>query len=89
VISLGGGLDFFLNSVFNYPTLAEVYKIAAHNAANRLRHVRGPRHKVDAEMPETPQKPLVSAEVPDRDDPRPHEEPPPAASRTTERSNDD
>ena len=30
--------------------------------------------------------PVVSAEVPDRDDPRPNEEPPPAGSRTTERT---
>jgi NAD(P) transhydrogenase len=36
VITLGGGLDYFLTSVFNYPTLAECYKVAAHNAANKL-----------------------------------------------------
>ena len=83
VISLGGGLDFFMNSVFNYPTLAEVYKIAAHNAANRLRHVRGPRRKTDTAASEAP---TMSAEVPDLDDPRPTTEPPPAGSRTTERT---
>jgi NAD(P) transhydrogenase len=37
VIGLGGGLDYFLTTVFNYPTLAECYKVAAHNAANKLR----------------------------------------------------
>jgi NAD(P) transhydrogenase len=37
VIALGGGLDFFLHSVFNYPTLAECYKVAALHCANRLR----------------------------------------------------
>ena len=33
---LGGGLEYFLETVFNYPTLAECYKVAAYNAANRL-----------------------------------------------------
>jgi NAD(P) transhydrogenase len=36
VFSLGGGLDYFLTSVFNYPTLAECYKVAAYDAANKL-----------------------------------------------------
>jgi NAD(P) transhydrogenase len=36
VIALGGGLDYFLGAVFNYPTLAECYKVAALNAANKL-----------------------------------------------------
>jgi len=36
VIGLGGGLDYFLRTVFNYPTLAECYKVAALNAANRM-----------------------------------------------------
>ncbi len=36
VIGLGGGLDYFLETVFNYPTLAECYKVAALNAANKL-----------------------------------------------------
>jgi len=33
VLGLGGGLDYFLRTVFNYPTLAECYKVAALNAA--------------------------------------------------------
>ena len=33
---LNGGLDYFLENVFNYPTLAEAYKIAALDAWNRL-----------------------------------------------------
>lgn len=37
VLTLGGGLDYFLETVFNYPTLAECYKVAAYNAANHLR----------------------------------------------------
>ena len=36
VISLGGSLEYFLQSVFNYPTLAEAYKVAALDAWNRL-----------------------------------------------------
>ncbi len=35
-IELGGGLEYFLNSVFNYPTLAECYKVAALNVSNKL-----------------------------------------------------
>ena len=37
VLALGGGLDYFLQTVFNYPTLAECYKVAALDAANKLR----------------------------------------------------
>lgn len=36
VMALGGGLDYFIQTVFNYPTLAECYKVAALDAANRL-----------------------------------------------------
>jgi NAD(P) transhydrogenase len=38
VLGLGGGLDYFLETVFNYPTLAECYKVAALDAANRMRN---------------------------------------------------
>jgi NAD(P) transhydrogenase len=37
VLILGGGLDYFIETVFNYPTLAECYKVAALDAANKLR----------------------------------------------------
>ena len=37
VLGLGAGLDYFLNTVFNYPTLAECYKVAALDASNKLR----------------------------------------------------
>jgi NAD(P) transhydrogenase len=36
VLALGGGLDYFLQTIFNYPTLAECYKVAALNAANKF-----------------------------------------------------
>jgi NAD(P) transhydrogenase len=38
VLGLGGGLDYFLYTVFNYPTLAECYKVAALDASNKLRY---------------------------------------------------
>lgn len=37
VINLGGTLDYFIDNSFNYPTLAEAYKVAALDAWNRLR----------------------------------------------------
>jgi NAD(P) transhydrogenase len=37
VLGLGGGIDYFLQTVFNYPTLAECYKVAALDAHNKLR----------------------------------------------------
>jgi NAD(P) transhydrogenase len=36
VRDLGGGLSYFLRTVFNYPTLAECYKVAALDAFNKL-----------------------------------------------------
>jgi NAD(P) transhydrogenase len=35
-MALGGGIDYLVDAVFNYPTLAEAYKVAALDAANRL-----------------------------------------------------
>jgi len=37
VMSFEGTLDYFLDSVFNYPTLAECYKVAALDGYNKLR----------------------------------------------------
>jgi NAD(P) transhydrogenase len=36
VINLKGTVDFFVNNTFNYPTLAEAYKIAGLDAWNRM-----------------------------------------------------
>jgi NAD(P) transhydrogenase len=36
VMGLGGTIDFLVESVFNYPTLAEAYKVAALDALNKL-----------------------------------------------------
>ncbi|MCB1481931.1 MAG: Si-specific NAD(P)(+) transhydrogenase [Rhodobiaceae bacterium] len=38
VINLGGTVDFFVENTFNYPTLAEAYKIAGLDAWNRMGH---------------------------------------------------
>lgn len=35
-LALGGTLTYFLETVFNYPTLAEAYKVAALDAYNRM-----------------------------------------------------
>lgn len=37
VLRLNGGLEYFMQTVFNYPTFAECYKVAALNAHNRLK----------------------------------------------------
>lgn len=37
VIAHGGTLEYFVGAVFNYPTFAEAYKVAALDAWNRLR----------------------------------------------------
>ncbi|MDP9172744.1 MAG: Si-specific NAD(P)(+) transhydrogenase [Planctomycetota bacterium] len=39
VMALQGTVDYFINNVFNYPTLAEAYKVAALNGMNKLRNV--------------------------------------------------
>jgi NAD(P) transhydrogenase len=40
VLNLNGTLDYFVQNTFNYPTLAEAYKVAALDAWNRM-----PRHQ--------------------------------------------
>lgn len=39
VMSLRGTVEYFVDTVFNYPTLAECYKVAAMNGLNKLRNV--------------------------------------------------
>jgi NAD(P) transhydrogenase len=36
ILSFSGKVDYFINTVFNYPTLAECYKVAAFDGINRL-----------------------------------------------------
>jgi NAD(P) transhydrogenase len=39
VMGLGGTIDYLVDAVFNYPTLAECYKVAALDAMNKMRAV--------------------------------------------------
>lgn len=39
VLNLNGKLDYFLNNIFNYPTLAEAYKVAALDAWNKMQNI--------------------------------------------------
>ena len=67
VIGLGGGLDYFLRTVFNYPTLAECYKVAALNASNKLAAAEEwTTHPTDAAapLPSTPPPIRLSAHPP-------------------------
>lgn len=41
VINLGGTVDFFVENTFNYPTLAEAYKVAGLDAWNRMGQAQG------------------------------------------------
>jgi NAD(P) transhydrogenase len=36
VMAFGGTIDYLVDAVFNYPTLAEGYKVAALDAANKI-----------------------------------------------------
>jgi NAD(P) transhydrogenase len=53
VINFGGGIDYFIDTVFNYPTLAECYKAAALDAANDLRRA-GTYASIDMFVPAPP-----------------------------------
>ncbi|MBC6467250.1 Si-specific NAD(P)(+) transhydrogenase [Actinomadura alba] len=39
VMGCGGTVDYLVDAVFNYPTLAESYKVAALDAMNKMRHI--------------------------------------------------
>ena len=36
MLAFGGTIDYFRDTVFNYPTLAEAYKVAALDGLNKL-----------------------------------------------------
>ena len=36
VLTMGGTIEYFRDTVFNYPTLAEAYKVAALDGMNKL-----------------------------------------------------
>src|SRR5215468_6130554 len=39
VMGCGGAIDYLVDAVFNYPTLAEAYKVAALDAMNKMRQI--------------------------------------------------
>ena len=39
VMGCGGTVDYLVDTVFNYPTLAESYKVAALDAMNKIRQI--------------------------------------------------
>jgi NAD(P) transhydrogenase len=61
VLNLGATLDYFVENTFNYPTLAEAYKIAALDAWNRMPRVTPAAPVMDKATP----TPDASPETPD------------------------
>jgi NAD(P) transhydrogenase len=61
VLAFGGSVEYFINTVFNYPTLAECYKTAAFDGINRLGvgPVHAATHVAVGETPE-PAPPLLA-----------------------------
>lgn len=47
-LHFGGGLDYFIQSVFNYPTLGEAYKYAAYDGLGRLERGEGRNEDANA-----------------------------------------
>ncbi|MCA9446405.1 MAG: Si-specific NAD(P)(+) transhydrogenase [Candidatus Omnitrophica bacterium] len=47
VLAFGGSIDYFVETVFNYPTLAEAYKLAALNGLKRLGWTPGNRRDLE------------------------------------------
>lgn len=62
VLNLGGTLDYFIDNTFNYPTLAEAYKIAALDAWNRMTPRREPEAEVPAVAPQAAELDALAAE---------------------------
>ncbi len=50
VLNLEGGLDYFVENTFNYPTLAEAYKIAALDAWNRMPKAQHSQHAAETAL---------------------------------------
>lgn len=64
VLNLNGTLDYFIDNVFNYPTLAEAYKVAALDAWNKIENITR-ESECDAVNPfsEDPDDPLSFMKV--------------------------
>jgi NAD(P) transhydrogenase len=48
VMGCGGSVDYLVDTVFNYPTLAESYKVAALDAMNKMRHIARLHERIQA-----------------------------------------
>jgi NAD(P) transhydrogenase len=59
IMAAGMTIDYFVESVFNYPTLAECYKVAALDGVNRTMAAHHPAEESPAEAP--PQDPPAQA----------------------------
>lgn len=44
VLNLNGKLEYFIDNIFNYPTLAEAYKIAALDAWNKVQNIESEKN---------------------------------------------
>jgi NAD(P) transhydrogenase len=56
VMAFNGSISYFIDTVFNYPTLAEAYKIAALNGLKRL-GAQGQNDRRDSLKKSPPQSP--------------------------------
>jgi len=61
VMALGGRLEYFLDSVFNYPTLGELYKIAAFDGVNRLEEQPAARESLEIKESPVETEPELSS----------------------------
>lgn len=53
VLNLNGKLEYFIDNIFNYPTLAEAYKVAALDAWNKIRNVENEENSTPLEKFDT------------------------------------
>ena len=83
IMTCGGTVDQLVDTVFNYPTLSEAYKVAALDAVNKLRAVA----RLDPPTPSVPEPSVQEPSVPEPSVParsaRPRVPEPRAAKRTT------
>ena len=67
VMAFDGTIDYFESAVFNYPTLAECYKVAALDGCNKLRELaasRGPAAAAAAPAPPANALPVAPSATP-------------------------
>lgn len=59
VMALDGTIEYFRDAVFNYPTMAECYKVAALDGLNKMALVAEAVEHANAELPAIPVQPPV------------------------------